>query len=322
VNLKVGVIIGRFQIPKPHAGHWELYHTVAARSDQVVFLLGISPVDGRTAENPLTFNQRRAIITKTFNNESRAGVTVLPLLDCRTNEEWSTQIDHLIRVAHPEDEITLYGGRDSFVESYKGMFPVERVNLVPLVPEAGTDHRAAIKEDQSEDFYRGQIYALRRQFPKVYPTVDMAYTKFIRHPGPPHEMQPHVLLIQRADSGRWCFPGGFVDPIDDSYEMAAKRELHEELSVISEAPLEHIGSYRVNDFRYRGSRDTITTTFFLVRHSWGAPRPNPDEVQDFKFVRPLEHEGRDILCDTHVPLWNGLIKYLLDTKATWWNANE
>jgi bifunctional NMN adenylyltransferase/nudix hydrolase len=218
-KLNVGVIIGRFQVPELHEGHRRLFGEVAAQSDVVVALLGVSPVDGYTAENPLSFNQRRTIVNQSFPN-----IAVFPLYDQQTNEEWSLQIDRLIGGAYPHDEhlVILFGGRGSFVDSYKGRYPTQQIKFVPPVTDAGTDLRAAIKQANSPDFYAGQIYALQRQFPHAYPTTDIAVVR------PVKDHYDEVLLIQRADSGRWCFPGGFVDPTDLSLELAAARELQEE----------------------------------------------------------------------------------------------
>jgi bifunctional NMN adenylyltransferase/nudix hydrolase len=304
--LKVGVIIGRFQVPELHAGHLKLFTTVADQSDRVVVLLGISPIDGHTAENPLTFDQRQHIVLASLASVTplvRAGAPViLPLADCRTNEEWSGQIDALLHAAYPNDDLTLYGGRDSFVDAYRGKLRVEHIVAIPAIPVAGTINRAAIKETNSPDFYRGQIYALQRQHPRVHCTVDVA---FVRNS---ESNITDTLLIQRVDSGQWCFPGGFVDPTDLSIESAAKREMMEELGLTTETVLEHIGSFRIDDFRYRGSRDKIITTFFMAHYAWGMPVLNYAEVQDYAWV-PLQLQVYPALAPHHQPLWQALFQF-------------
>lgn len=293
-KLQVGVIIGRFQVPELHAGHKRLFAEVAVHADVVVALLGVSPVDGYTAENPLAFNQRRHIVSQAFPN-----VAVFPLYDERTNEEWSLQIDRLVGGAYPDDEheVTLYGGRGSFVDSYKGKYPTKQLKFDPPIPVAGTDNRAAIKQANSPDFYAGQIYALQRQFPHAYPTVDIALVR------PVPKNYDEVLLIQRADSGRWCFPGGFVDPTDTCLETAAARELQEETGLVlanGAKGLRYLGSARVNDFRYRGSRDKIVTSFFLGCFFYGHPTPNYNEVQDYQWIDVFK--ALSVVSDTHLPL--------------------
>jgi bifunctional NMN adenylyltransferase/nudix hydrolase len=296
--LRVGVIIGRFQVPELHDGHRWLFTEVAAASDRIVVLLGVSPVDGYTAENPLTFAQRQAMIQShgadAFGGIRTETVVILPLFDQRTNEEWSAQLDRLLKGTYPNDDVTLYGGRASFIDSYIGTLPVVQSSICPLIPTTGAQVRQAVKEANSAAFYAGQIYALQRQFPRAFPTVDVALVK-----------DDLVLLIQRADSGHWCFPGGFVDPTDESFELAAQRELQEEVGLHSEAALEYICTKRVNDFRYRGSRDKILTTFFLGNYFAGPVMPNPTEVQDYKWVK-VNSEDALIISDVHKPLLGAL----------------
>jgi bifunctional NMN adenylyltransferase/nudix hydrolase len=300
-GLNIGVVIGRFQVPELHAGHLHLFTEVASRSDRVVVFLGVSPIDGYASEYPLTFSQRQAMLQRCL--PPSVEYTIMPLPDRKTDDEWTTQIDVILDAVFPSDTVILYGGRDSFTEHYKGHHHVERMTFVPVIPVAGTDIRKAIKPATASEFLRGQIHGICRQYPKVYPTVDIAH---VRYNTP---MTPEVLLIQRADTGSWCFPGGFVDPTDMSLEFAAKRELSEELGLISEAPVEYIGSVRINDWRYRGSRDKVLTNFFYSQHSFGSVRPNYDEVQDYLWVSldDLRHPSR--VSDTHQPLVPMLLAY-------------
>lgn len=301
--LKIGVIIGRFQVPTLHEGHLKLFKEVAAASDRVVVLLGVSPVDGYTAEHPLTFAQRQSMITNCPGlsgfYEPLHHINILPLFDQRTNDVWSAQVDSLLKQTYPHDILTLYGGRDSFADSYKGKLPVTRSTFCPIVPVTGTQNRAAIKEENDPAFLRGTIAALQRQFPRVFPTTDIAVLK-----------SDDVLLIQRVDSGHWCFPGGFVDPTDGSFELAARRELREETGLTLEGPLNCVGTFPINDFRYRGSRDKIFTTFYAGVHSWGPVTANPLEVQDYRWVNWLGNEITEIIAEVHRPLLSALRTHL------------
>lgn len=291
----VGVIVGRFQVPALHDGHQYLLNHVLAKADMLVVLLGVSPVDGYTAENPLTFAQREMILRSYVHP-----VTVFPLPDRRTNEEWSQHINTLLGTTFPSInyDVTLYGGRDSFIDSYSGPFHVERVVIPAHITASGTDARAAIKEENSPEFFAGQIYALQRQFPHAYPTVDVAMLR-------PADRGMEALLIQRADSGRWCFPGGFVDPTDKTLEGAAVRELSEEIGLVptnGAASMLYAGSTIIDDFRYRGSRDKIMTTLFVCRFAFGRPMPNYNEVQDYRWV--LLTDLPSVVSETHQPLVN------------------
>jgi bifunctional NMN adenylyltransferase/nudix hydrolase len=287
---RVGVVIGRFQVPQLTIAHVALCQSVRRDQDALAVLLGVSPTDGRSAENPLTFVQRRELFKDIC-------ALVFPIADKSTDEEWSRDVDALIRTTFPSDryEVTLYGGRKSFRESYKGVYPTQDVTL--NMSESGTESRAAVKEDQTADFLAGQVYALQTQFPRVYPTVDCIVWR--RHARPGVEVE--VLLIQRADNGEWGFIGGFVDPQDESYAAAAKREVYEEVGLTAESGVVCVGSTRVNDWRYRGTRDGIMTTLFTMEYSFGPVRVNPEEVADYQWVAWDQIAG--ILSKTHSPLW-------------------
>lgn len=300
-GLNIGVVIGRFQVPELHEGHLHLFNEVITQADRAVIFLGVSPLDGYASEYPLTFGQRKTMLERCL--PSGIDYIILPLPDRRTDDEWTAQIDAVLDATFHKDAVTLYGGRDSFTEHYKGKHTVKRLTFCPLIPVAGTEIRKAIKEANPVEFLRGQIHTLVRQWPKAYPTVDIAHVRQTNAQG------AEVLVIQRADTGVWCFPGGFVDPTDESYEAAAKRELQEEVGLTSEARLDYIGSCRINDWRYRGSRDKILTSFYLSLHVFGAPTPNYEEVQDFRWVHISYPSAIDHVGQGHKPLMEMLQTY-------------
>lgn len=53
--------------------------------------------------------------------------------------------------------------------------------------------------------------------------------------------EPHILLIQRADTGNWALPGGFVDNGEDP-GLAAEREAEEESGIVI-SRFKHTRSY-------------------------------------------------------------------------------
>jgi bifunctional NMN adenylyltransferase/nudix hydrolase len=289
---RVGVVIGRFQVPKLSDAHIALISAVLAEQDSVAVLLGVSPTDGRTAENPLTFVQRQELFSESPVK------TLLPIADRLTDEEWSRNVDMLLQTAFPLDRyvVTLYGGRKSFRASYRGNYLTKEVEL--NMAESGTDVRAAVKERQTPDFLKGQVYALQTQFPKVYPTVDCIVW---RDNGQPLDCGIEVLLIRRTDNGEWGFIGGFVDPQDESYAAACKREVYEEVGLTAESGVVCVGSVKVNDWRYRGTRDAIMTTLFTMQYAFGPVKVNPEEVQDYQWVS-FSEIGKH-LSKTHSPLW-------------------
>lgn len=272
--MRTTVVIGRFHLPEPHAQHRALLAYAQNEGDRTVVLLGVSPLDKRAREVPLSFAQRAYALKRFLNPET----LVMPLFDQHDNGVWSRKLDALLDSLFPGDQITLICGRDSFEPCYSGK---HRVEVFASGDEklSATSVRKDIGQLESLDpgFMAGQIHALENLYPKVYPTVDIAVLRTV----PEDAMSLNeVLLIKRGDTGLWSFPGGFVDPTDESIEAAAKRELREETGFVAEHGMHHIGSARINDWRYRAKTDAIITTFYSTVYAWGLPTSN-DEATDF-----------------------------------------
>ena len=295
-GLRVSVVIGRFQVPTLHEGQLSILRQAVDAGDLLCVVIGQAPLDGYQAEHPLSFVQRASVIRTHFRD-----AVILPNPDRKSDVDWSRQLDLLLTETFPNDTITLYAGRDSFKNHYSGVFSVvECESKNPAL--SGTDIRAAIREQTSVEFMSGQIYALEKQFPHAYAAVDVAV---LRKSFGTHSVY-ETLLIQRADTKEWCFPGGFVDPKDDSYEQAARRELYEETRLSVEGGMRVLGSIRVKDWRYRKCRDQIFTTLHVTTFSFGSMADfNRNEVADMKFV-PVKMET--IVCDSHLPLWKMVMK--------------
>lgn len=292
---KIGVVIGRFQVPHLHNGHVEFLKNVLVRCDQLLVLIGVSPVDGQTSRNPLSYQQRKEVVECAIRRDAHP--LYMPLLDRATNEEWSQRLDELLTSLFPVDHVTLYAGaHDSFEKCYSGRYPVEKIEAGGYVEASGTALRADIQESTDLQFIRGQVYALTRQYPHGYACVDVAVTN-----------RDSVLLIQRADNGEWGLPGGFVDPAkDESYEYAAARELFEETGLTFSSghkDLRYVGSFRVNDWRYRGGPDAIFTTLFIVPYQFGNVQLNTEECRAFHWYSLSNPSSNPMkIAPVHVPL--------------------
>ena len=123
------------------------------------------------------------------------------------------------------------------------------------------------------EFEQAMVTAKMRDAAVLVPVVD-------RGPG------ATMLLTQRTDrlrqhSGQIAFPGGAIDPEDDTAEHAALREANEEIGLAAERA-EIIGNLP----RYlTGSGFSITPVLAVVKTPFDL-HPNPDEVADI-FEVPL-----------------------------------
>lgn len=258
-----GFIVGRFQVPRLHDGHRELINLVRSFHKRVVVFIGISPFQF-TQSNPMDFITRKRMIEGQFPD-----VTCLPLYDCGSDKVWSEELDRQISRAANGAEVTLYGGRDSFVPHYYGKHkPVELKNLSGNI--SGTQVRADANSEvlDSEAFRQGVLYAVHNRYPHVSPTVDVAIIDSV-HP------DQVVLLVQKTGESGWRFPGGFIEPKDINAEHRVKLESNEETNLWVDG-VTYIGSHSVDDWRLRNDTDSIMTIFFRAKYVSGAIKAGDD----------------------------------------------
>lgn len=284
---EIGVIVGRFQVPELHAGHIELIQKVLDNHKRVVIFLGISPVLV-TKKNPLDFITRKEMILKVFAN-----VTIVALPDMPNDDDWSKELDKRLREVCPMGTPLLYGGRDSFIKHYGGHF--ETTELDGIGDFSGTEIRKEVSQaiKASPDFRAGVIFAAYNQYPKVFPTVDVAIMK-----------GDEVLLGRKPHQTLFRFIGGFVDPTDDSFEKAAQREAQEETGV-EVGNLQYIGTARIDDWRYRNEVDKIITTLFAADYVAGNAIAR-DDIAELRWFKMKDLTMEDFVVE-HRVLW-GLLK--------------
>jgi len=221
----------------------------------VIVFVGTNP-GGLSQNNPLDFPTRRAMIQAKFPE-----FTVLPLTDCRTDEEWSRNLDLQIGNVIGPGTATLYGGRDSFTPHYMGRYtPTELTLPIETQKVSGTDLRNEFsnKVIESPEFRAGMIYAAHHRWPESLPCVDIAIL---------NDDESEILLGQKIGEFQWRFIGGhFERHKHDSWEAAARAETLEETG-LSLVTLQYVaGGTSINDWRYADSPDHgIVTTLFKGR---------------------------------------------------------
>ncbi|MDP3956929.1 MAG: adenylyltransferase/cytidyltransferase family protein [bacterium] len=129
---KVGVIVGRFQVPELHAGHRYLVETVIEQCDHVLVVLGLAKIVSE--RNPFS-QEARAALFRTLHEKIR----LAEIADHPSDEEWSNALDQIIIAHFPDADVTLYGSRDSFLLVYSGRF--KTMHLPPVPAPSGTDIR-------------------------------------------------------------------------------------------------------------------------------------------------------------------------------------
>ncbi len=292
----IGVLVGRFQVNQLHDGHIALLESVLKHHKKVVVFLGVAP-GLVTRNNPLDFVARKEMILQSFPQ-----VTVLSIPDMPSDKEWSKTLDERIKEVAGVSSVLLYGGRGGFIERYFGAFPTKE--LGEFGGSSGTEVRKEVSAEvkASADFRAGVIYAAYNQYPKVFPTVDVAIFK-----------GDDLLLGRKAHQDKFRFLGGFTDPTDNSYEHAARRETMEEVGIEIDG-ITYIGSAKIDDWRYRSEVDKIITLFFKAEYQFGNITPQDDitEARFFKFDRLTTN---DIVAE-HQPLFDMLVSYMNRKKQT------
>jgi len=293
-------IVGRFQLPSLHNAHRQLFEEVLKKHQRVLVFIGVSRILG-TRNDPLDFITRKNMIEETFPE-----VTCLPLGDIPGNDvAWSQLLDDAIHLITPIGQITLYGGRDSFVKHYSGKHRTVELDAFAWV--TGTDIREMVGKSplNTEEARKGVIYLAENQYPRVNQVVDIAVLRNGSEGALTAETE--VLLGQRAedrDTGlNWRFPGGFVNATDPTLEAAARREVAEETGASVET-MEYICSMAISDSRMRGG-DIIMTAFFKGLRTFGIVKGGDDLGQ--VMWQPLNKVRPETIYKNHLPLLEALI---------------
>lgn len=286
----VGVIVGRFQVPELHDGHLELFRAVRGHHSRVVVFVGLSPTRNASKRHPLDFETRRRMIQAKFPD-----FCVLPLLDKRTDEEWSLDLDKEISKLLDFGDVRLYGSRDSFIPHYKGHRPVQELLLTEKC--SGTEIRDSITNTvkESYDFRAGVIHTLQNRRPIAYTAVDIAILYRGVMPGF-DGLNIFVLLGKKPGFDKWRFPGGYVDPQDSTFEQAARREAYEETN-LDIPDLKYVASSRILDWRYSKEADQIFSVLYKGT-SMTLGGTAGDDINTIRWFL-LDHSLKQIMVPEH-----------------------
>jgi bifunctional NMN adenylyltransferase/nudix hydrolase len=289
----LSVIIGRFQTNQLHEGHLDLIRQAkAATGHDILVLIGTTAAAG-TDKNPLSFELRKHLFDIHISFSP-----ILPLEDMASDKDWSDKIDGIIEDLG-YDEALIWGGRDNGIEGY-----YTGKHKIRIIEQRENHSSTAIRKNIAKqslncsNFRAGIIHHIENRYPIVYSTVDVAIYRLDDFGN-----LNSVLMGKKGD--KFCFPGGFIDPQDENLHQAAFRELKEETGITQDY-LEYIFSYKVNDARYKGTKDCIMTHFFAgSNHSITFPdssKISDKEFKEFTWI-PATEKSLDLISDTHKPLF-------------------
>lgn len=298
--MKIGVLIGRFQLPEPHEGHRLIINRMLETFDQVIILVG-SANRAQSVRNPFSYGERYLSIKNLYPK-----VFVYPLNDYKYSDtQWQVDVVNTVNYAVSNIaslanvEITLCGywkeGND-----YLKWFP--QWKYLPI--ESNID----ISGTEIRNNYRNLLPAQVQQDMQYF---EQEALKFKDYPYPETlnfncadalvECNGHVLLIERKftpGAGTLALPGGFKNR-NETFLDCAIRELIEETNI------------RVPEKVLRGS--VISSRLFdSPNRSTGIPRSTlcvHMRIQpDASNTLPRAHGGDDAQSTSWVAIHNVLNK--------------
>lgn len=290
--MKTAVIIARFQCPFLHDGYTDLINYARNNADDVMIILGEPPLK-LTDKNPLPFKYRYAMIKAAYPH-----VNVIALEDKYSDHEWSKALDKILfQVKEP----TLLGSRESFIGFYKGQYPTRMYQHTVEVSSSGIRANISKIENIGREMAIGMIYAIENKPSIVHSSVHIAIMNELSQ----------VLLVTNNMSGL-SFIGELTSPSDESLMFSAFRCLSETINDVDiMVPLKLVDSYKLDDWRYRGTKESVMTTLFtcIIRNKViSTPTDKPCSLGWYS----VEHLGSALLRDSHKVLFNGLKKYLYE----------
>lgn len=285
----LSVIIGRFQTPYIHEGHKQIIKKAKELGDVAIFV-GCTSATG-TDKNPLNFEVRAKMLSDYVKSDM-----IKPLWDMPSDKDWSDQVDSLIEQMGYK-EATIFGGRDNSIEGY-----YSGKHKINIISSYGDYSSTEIREDCKDlpnlvgrEFRQGIIYHTQNRYPIVYSTVDVILYD-------DSKKKDKILMGKKGD--KFALIGGFVDPHDKNLQEAACRELEEETAILMHPDrLHYFTSTKVDDSRYKGTKDSIMTHVFYTSYI-GLPDMSKIDDKEFSEFRFIGEEDINLVqeCHKHIVL--------------------
>jgi len=266
---KIGVVIGRFQVDALSEAHEALIEVAKSNNDEFIVGIGTSVVKIEIT-NPLSYEIRKEMIQSDFPN-----AIIIPIHDVGNLKYWNRILDETLNKYSENAEITIYGGRDSLIDTYDGKFKTERIKEFPI---SGTEIRENISKNSinTVDFRRGIIFAANQRYPSGYSVVDAICVDGDK-----------ILMGKKANRDQICLIGGFFDPEkDNTLEDAVIRELKEETGITGKNP-KYLTSRKIDDYRFRKESNKLISAAFVLEYESGEAKAD-DDIAEVKWYNITE----------------------------------
>lgn len=280
--MKIAIIIGGFQTPNIPNEQFKLIRDIIISNDKVVVLL----LDNKITNQkwPLSYEVRREMILNAFGLK----ISDIPLPNTELNVDWSLLIDARIDLIKTDkDSLSVHISKElygRYTGKYKGNLSAPYNLFTNRHPFPYNPVMTPNEEERLWAYRCGHMDAYKREYGYVYPTVDVAVIKIAGK-----FQTPLLLLGRKKNESFFRFPGGFVDPKDDSRETTARRELYEETKLSIEGRPIFLGDFKIDDWRYKNTHDSIMTSFYKVDYSFGIPEA-ADDLLEVKWFSMQEAE--------------------------------
>ncbi|MCP3899180.1 MAG: bifunctional nicotinamide-nucleotide adenylyltransferase/Nudix hydroxylase [Desulfobacteraceae bacterium] len=300
----LAVYIGRFQ--PFHNGHADIVKSISRHAKKVLIIIG--SIDApRTAKNPFTFEERKAMIKKTVHVRY---LQISGVLDYTyDNTRWVKAVSEIVKAnSKPEDKIAIAGYNRDESSAYLNYFPQwdslamheykhygDPVNATELralyfneqvgymqnyMPPASFGFMLEFKThkeykilQEEFDYIQKYKHDWKTPFPSVFVTVDSLVLQ-----------SGHILMIRRKNApGKdlWAMPGGYID-VDETIETSMLRELKEETNIhLQDEVLKRaIEEVKIFDKPNRAQRGRIITHVHLLKLDDSKPLPKVKGCDD------------------------------------------
>lgn len=261
------VVYAPFQIADVGGFHASLIEKAFAEHDQVMIALPVRRVSP-SKKSPLSFEERRILIQEYLDRSVKRKCEIVAVIEAKYRSDMVRSLETAIKLP---------------LESVVVLSDPEMIKFLPeKMPRSFIPRNFLVEEEElresvsraypNSDYRLGVIRGLNSLFPISWATVDVAIRRVDRGMVDGRQTPPKVLYLVGRKPGEvgWRFIGGFKNRSDANFEAAVLREGGEEAlkpgvdpKKVFSAP-KYICSRNVNDWRYAGEVDGITTAFYIV----------------------------------------------------------